>query len=80
MLGQMNARSKDIRAQVEMAEPIAEANRQNGRSIRRIFNAIKLNRRPVNEGAGQQSAFSAKDEYARLVATNAALTIATRPK
>jgi hypothetical protein len=44
--------------QGETAELAANANRNNGQSIVRIFKAIKLNRRPVVNESVQQLAYS----------------------
>jgi hypothetical protein len=44
--------------QVETAELAANANRNNGQSIMRVFKAIRLNRRPVVDESAQQPAYS----------------------
>lgn len=44
--------------QADKTEPAANANGSNGRSIMRLFKAIRLNRRPAVDDSVQQPAYS----------------------
>jgi hypothetical protein len=58
MFAPMSPQGERACDQVETAELAANVNRNNGRSIMRVFKTIKLNRRPMVDGPVQQPAYS----------------------